>query len=98
MKLNYRGKLVHEFQTSGETRSQGAYPRHINGLQLSVDRFLLLVTSGSWRGSDDNRSTLYQIRADSYDGPLVREGILRASGDDWRRSARSDSEFLPTRI
>ncbi len=86
--LDYRGKLVHRFRTAGEAGADGVFPRHVGGLQLSRDRFLLLLTSGGWRGSDDNRGTLYQIRAGGYDGELLCEGVLRATTDDW--DARSD--------
>ena len=86
--LDYRGKLVHRFRTAGEAGTDGVFPRHVGGLQLSRDRFLLLLTSGGWRGSDDNRGTLYQIRAGGYDGELLREGVLRATTDDWH--ARTD--------
>ena len=86
--LEYRGKLVHRFRAAGESGTDGVFPRHVGGLQLSRDRFLLLLTSGGWRGSDDNRGTLYQIRAGGYDGELLCEGVLRATTDDW--DARAD--------
>ena len=86
--LDYRGKLVHRFRAAGESGTDGVFPRHVGGLQLSRDRFLLLLTSGGWRGSDDNRATLYQIRAGGYDGELLCEGVLRATTDDW--DARAD--------
>ena len=81
--LEYRGKLVHEYSLEGETRAAGRFPRHINGLQLSPKRYLLMMCSGAWRGADDNRSAIYQIRDGTYDGPVIREGFLRKSIAGW---------------
>jgi hypothetical protein len=83
MMLKYRGKLVHDLTVGGETRVDGFYPRHVNALQLRHDRFLLLITSGGWRVVDDNRSLIYQIRADTYDGPIIQEGFITQGADDW---------------
>ena len=82
-KLEYKGKLIHECSIKGETREDGYYPGHINGAQLSRDRFVLFFTSRGWRGSDDNTSVIYQIRDGAYDGPLVHEGRLAKSFDGW---------------
>ena len=82
-KLTHMGKLLHECGIPGETRANDRYPGHINGTQLSENRFLLLYSTRGWRGSDDNMSVIYQIRDSAYDGPLVREGRLAHSIDDW---------------
>lgn len=81
--LIHKGKLIHESTLEGETRSHGLFPGHINGLQASKNRFLLLYTTRGWRGSDDNVSVICQIRDGAYDGPLIREICLAKSINDW---------------
>ena len=82
-RIEHKGKLLHECSIEGDTRKDGFFPGHINGCQLSQDRFLLLYTSRGWRGTDDNTSVIFQIRRDAYDGPLIKEGRLTRSIDDW---------------
>lgn len=67
----------------GETRADGWFAAHPNGIRLSRDRFLLLYATRGWRGVDDNHSIIYQVRADGFDGRVIKEGILAASRDDW---------------
>ena len=81
--VHHRGKLIHECSIEGETRKEGFFPGHINGMQISRSRFLLLYTTRGWRGTDDNVSVVYQIRDGAYDGPLVHEGRLAESIRDW---------------
>ena len=58
-------------------------PHHPNGIQLSRDRFLVLYGTLDFRTLDGARSIIYQLRADSYDGPLLREGFLSRARTDW---------------
>ena len=81
--LVHKGKLIHECSLEGETRAEGLFPGHINGLQASKDRFLTLYTTRGWRGSDDNVSVICQIRDGAYDGPVLREVCLAKSVNDW---------------
>ncbi len=81
--LSYKGKLIHECSLGGETRAEGLFPGHINGMQASPNRFLVLYTTRGWRGSDDNVSVICQIRDGAYDGPLLREVCLAKSINDW---------------
>ena len=81
--IEHCGKLIDECGLSGETRADWVAPAHGNGLPLSADRFLLLNSTLGFRGVDDNLSLTWQLRADRYDGPLVREGFFARSVNDW---------------
>jgi hypothetical protein len=81
--IRHQGKLLHECPHPGETRADGFYPGHANAAQLSRNRFLIIYSTRGWRGTDDNTSIIYQLRSDAYDGPVITEGILTKSIDDW---------------
>ena len=81
--IQHRGKLIHECSIEGESRREGFFPGHINGLPVGKNRFLLLYTTRGWRGTDDNINVIYQLRDGGYDGPLIREGRLARSIQDW---------------
>lgn len=81
--IEHRGKLIHEFNLPGERREDMAVPNHCNGMQLSEDRCLSLVSAVGYRGVDDARSIVYQLRERTFDGPVIREGFLMRSIDDW---------------
>ncbi|MDP6778896.1 MAG: hypothetical protein QGI83_19235 [Candidatus Latescibacteria bacterium] len=82
-RIEHRGKLIHECTLPGDTRAEGIAPAHPNGLQLSRDRFMLLVSTLRFLGVDDARSGVYEIRDGAYDGPKVNEGHIVKSVDDW---------------
>lgn len=77
------GKLVDDCTLAGERRRDGAFPAHPNGLRLSRDRFLLIYATRGWRGVDEDRSIVYQVRAGAFDGPVLKEGLLARAIDDW---------------
>ncbi len=81
--IHVQGKLLHECTMEGERRIDDVYPGHGNGCQLSADRWMLIYATRGWRETDDDRSIIYQLRADRPDGRIVREGRLRKSIDDW---------------
>jgi hypothetical protein len=81
--IEHRGKYLHECTLPGEGRDKGVYPAHPNGIQLSKDRFLVLYSTRSSRGDDDERSGIYQLRADGFDGLLLKEGWICRTQDDW---------------
>src|SRR6185295_13552111 len=58
-------------------------PAHPNGLQVSRDRWLIVYGTRGFRGVDDDRSTVYQLRKDGPLGPVIREGFLCRTRDDW---------------
>ena len=68
----------------GETRAENVVPAHPNGLQLARDRFLVLYATRGFRGTDDDRSICYQLRRGSFSGPVLAEGFLSRSIDNWR--------------
>jgi len=79
----HQGVLVADSPLPGETRADGVVPAHPNGIQLAADRYLLLYATRGFRGIDDDRSICYQLRRGGFDGPLIREGFLSRSIDDW---------------
>jgi hypothetical protein len=83
VRISPAGKLLHECSLPGESRADGAFPAHPNGLRLSRDRFLLLYATRGWRGVDEDRSIVYQVRAGGFDGLVLKEGLLARSVDDW---------------
>jgi hypothetical protein len=81
--IELKGKLLHECGIEGERRSDDVYPAHGNGCQLSADRWMLIYATRGWRNVDDDRSIIYQVRADGPDGEILTEGRLRRSIDHW---------------
>lgn len=81
--LQHLGKLIHECSLPGESRNLDIYPAHGNAIQLSAKRFLIVYCTRGYRGTDDDLSVIYQIRNGSYDGALIREGMLSKSVNDW---------------
>jgi hypothetical protein len=81
--IEHLGKLIDDCTLPGESRADGVAPAHGNGIQLSRDRFLLLNSTLRFRGVDDNCSIVWQLRRDSYTGPVIREGFFARSTDDW---------------
>ena len=82
-RIEHRGSLVHECSLPGDTRAEDVYPGHPNGIQVSARRFLLLFATRGYRGGDDARSIIYQVRDAGFDGPVLNEGRLIQTRDDW---------------
>jgi len=82
-RIEPKGMLIQECCLPGETRADEVFPGHPNGIPLSRDRWLVIYCTRGWRSVDDDRSVVYQIRADRPDGELVKEGFLAQSVDDW---------------
>lgn len=82
-RIEHQGKLLHECPLPGEGRDHNTTPAHPNGVQLSRDRFLLTYSTRSFRGRDDERSAVYQLRADSWTGPILADGWFSRTRDDW---------------
>ncbi len=76
MQITATGKLIHDSPLPQESRDHWIAPHHPNGLQLSPDRFLLLVGTVGFAGKDDARGIGYELRAESYVGPVLARGAL----------------------
>lgn len=81
--IEHRGLFMDRCELPGETRAEDVFPAHPNGLQVARDRWLLLIATRGFRTVDDDRSIVYQLRRDSPDGPVIREGMLTRSVEDW---------------
>ena len=77
------GVLINECSIEGETRAEDIYPGHPNGTQAGRDTFLLVYATRGFRGTDDDISTVFQLRRGSYDGPVIKEGVLGKTTTDW---------------
>src|SRR5205809_4515291 len=77
------GMLVKECALPGETRADDVVPAHPNGLQVARDRWLLVYATRGFRGVDDDRSVVYQLRRGGPDGAVVKEGFLARTRIDW---------------
>ena len=82
-RIEHRGSLVHECSQPGDTRADDVYPGHPNGIQVSARRFVLLFATRGYRGGDDARSIIYQVRDGGFDGPVLSEGRLVRTLNDW---------------
>lgn len=82
--IEFKGRLVNECTLPGETRKDDVVARHGNAIQLSADRWLVGYATHSYRGVDDERSIVYQVRKDGPDGPVIKEGFLVQTLDDWK--------------
>src|SRR6185295_4084525 len=77
------GPVLTDCTLPGERRADDVVPAHPNGLQVSRDRWLIVYGTRGFRGVDDDRSTVYQLRKDGPLGPVIREGFLCRTRDDW---------------
>ncbi len=85
VKLITSTMFLRESTLAGETRADGVFPAHPNGIQLSRDRWLILYTTRGLRGIDDDRSIVWQLRRDSPDGAVVKEGFFARALDDGQK-------------
>jgi hypothetical protein len=83
LSIEHQGVLIRECTLPGETRQDDVVPRHANGLQVSRDRWLVLYMTHGFRGVDDERSIIYQLRRAAPDGPVMKEGFLARAQADW---------------
>lgn len=81
--IEHAGVLIRECSIPGETRADETVPAHPNGIQISRTRWLIVYATRKFRGTDDDTSILYQVRADHPGGRLLKEGMLARSVDDW---------------
>lgn len=79
----HEGIYIADSSVPGETRADGSVPAHPNGIRVSRTRWLILYATRSFRGVDDDRSILWQLRAGSPLGTLIKEGSFAQSVNDW---------------
>jgi hypothetical protein len=78
------GMLVRECDLPGERRRDEVVPRHAVCVQAARERWILVYTTHGFRGVDDERSVIYQVRKDAPDGPMLREGFIAQAVADWK--------------
>ncbi len=78
------GPFIRECTLPGETLKDDVVPRHANAIQVSKDRWLVIYSTHGFRGVDDERSIVYQLRRSAPDGPVIKEGLLVRAKDNWR--------------
>ena len=83
VKVENKGMLIRECTLPGETRADDVAPGQVAAVQASRDRWLLVYATRGWRGVDDERSIVYQLRRSGPDGTVVKEGFLARSVNDW---------------
>ena len=81
--IEHQGVFINECTLPGQTRKDDVVPRQGNCIQVSRDRWLMLYATHGFRGVDDERSIVYQLRRGSPDSPVIREGFLARDQSDW---------------
>ena len=81
--IRSKGFYIDTCKIEGETKRDEKVPAQHNTIQLSRDRWFVIYETRGFRGVDDNQSTIYQVRRDAPDGPVLSEGRLDKSIDDW---------------
>lgn len=81
--FEHKGMFIRECSLPNETRADDVFPAHPNGIQVSRNRWLILYATRGFRGCDDDRSIVYQLRRNAPDGPIIKEGMLERCIDDW---------------
>src|ERR1051326_4451525 len=88
--ITHDGFFVADSTVAGETRADGAYPHMGDALPLCKDRWLILYSTRGFlgvdqgfRGGDNDRSIVYQLRRDGPKGTVIKEGILERYREDW---------------
>jgi hypothetical protein len=84
MLTKYLGNYIEDSGLQGYKKSDGVVPGVTSVIQLSRDRFCAFYVPHMMGAWDMNTAILYQIRADSPVGPVIREGVAMAEDSDWR--------------
>ena len=82
--VQHIGPLIRECTLPGETHKDDVVPRHANAIQVAKQRWLVVYSTHGYRGVDDERSIMYQIRQDAPDGAVLKEGFLVQGQNDWK--------------
>ncbi|MFM8471673.1 MAG: hypothetical protein ACKODH_17205, partial [Limisphaerales bacterium] len=78
------GFLIRECSLPGERRADDVVPRHANCIQVSRSRWLVVYSTHGFRGVDDERSIIWQLRRDAPDGPVLKENFFARAVNGWQ--------------
>lgn len=78
-----QGMLIDDCALPGERKQDLAFPAHPSAIQLSRNRWLVICATRGLRQHDDDRSIIYQLRADAVTGPVLKEAFFQQTTDDW---------------
>ena len=81
--IEHLGVLIRECDLDGERTRDKVVPAHPSAVQMSSDRWLIVYATRMFRGTDDDTSIVYQVRADTPNGRLIKEGMVEKSINDW---------------
>jgi hypothetical protein len=83
MVIQYKGPLISDTLIPGEGKSEGITPEISSCVQASRDKWIILFGTVDPRGHDTNRSLFYQIRKESPDGDIIKEGVIEKARSNW---------------
>lgn len=78
------GLLIRECSLPGARRADDVVPRHANCIQVSRSRWLVVYSTHGFRGVDDERSIVWQLRRDAPDGPVLNEEFFARALSGWQ--------------
>lgn len=82
--LHAKGPYVLDAKLPGRTKAEGFMPSHTTCVQASKNRYLIVFATRGFCGIDDERDVVYQLRADSPDGPILQNKFLAKNLDHWQ--------------
>lgn len=81
--LAYKGALVTNTAIPGERKCDSVVPTHPAIIQASRKRWIVFFSTLDLRGWDGVKSIVYQLRSNTPDGPVIKEGLIVSSQEDW---------------
>jgi len=81
--IKSKGYFIEECGLEGESKADECFPGQHNTIQLRKDRWFVIYETRGFRGSDDNRSVVGQVRRDRPDGPVLSERWLDRAIQHW---------------
>ncbi len=81
--IDSKGFYIEQCNLPGEGKADDLVPAQHNTIQLCKDRWFVIFETRGFRGVDDNRSVIYQVRKDAPYGPVLSEGCLDKAIQDW---------------
>ena len=81
--IEHMGALIRECSLVGERRRITWCRPMPTGSSKSENRWMLIYATRGFRGNDDDRSIVFQLRSETPDGRVIKEGIFSSSQADW---------------